>query len=422
MYQPTQDGFFGEFGGRYVPPQLQQALEDLEVVFNSYLSDPSFTQELASYLKDYVGRPTPLYLASHLSDHCGGARIYLKREDLNHTGAHKINNCLGQALLAKRMGKRRIVAETGAGQHGVATATACALLGLDAVVYMGVADIRRQALNVTRMQLLGATVVPVASGGGTLQAAVDAALADFAETPEATFYLLGSAVGPHPYPLIVRELQAVIGREVRQQSLAQIGCLPDYLIACLGGGSNAIGLFAPFYEDQEVNMIGIEAGGKGIASGKHAASLTTGSAGIIHGFRCYTLLDAAGEIAPAYSIAAGLDYPGVGPEHCFYKVSGRAQYEVITDDEAMQAFHLLAQKEGIIPAIESAHAVAYACKLAPTLSTEQNIVVNLSGRGDKDVEQVAAMDGERMIVKSAQDANHLVAARHSANNKSTMRP
>lgn len=391
MYQPTQDGFFGEFGGSFVPPALQRALTELEVAFKHCQSDPSFARELNDYLQDYVGRPTPLYFASRLSEYLGGARIYLKREDLNHTGAHKINNCLGQALLAKRMGKHRIVAETGAGQHGVATATACALLGLEAVIYMGAEDIRRQALNVTRMQLLGATVVPVASGSGTLRDAVDAALADYAETAETTFYLLGSAVGPHPYPVIVREFQAIIGQEVRRQSLAQIGRLPDYLIACIGGGSNAIGLFAPFYEDKGIQMIGVEAGGKGLATGKHAATITAGTAGVIHGFRCYTFLDAAGEIAPAYSIAAGLDYPGVGPEHCFYKDSGRADYVVITDTEAMQAFHLLSQREGIIPAIESAHAVAYACKLAPTLSPEYNIVINLSGRGDKDVEQVAAM-------------------------------
>lgn len=391
MYQPTQDGFFGEFGGSFVPPALQRALAELGAAFERCQKDPSFARELTHYLQDYVGRPTPLYFASRLSEHLGGARIYLKREDLNHTGAHKINNCLGQALLAKRMGKHRVVAETGAGQHGVATATACALLGLEAVIYMGAEDTRRQALNVTRMQLLGATVVPVASGSGTLKDAVDAALADYAETAETTFYLLGSAVGPHPYPVIVREFQAIIGQEVRRQSLAQIGRLPDYLIACIGGGSNAIGLFAPFYEDKDIRMIGVEAGGKGLATGEHAATLTAGTTGVIHGFRCYTFMDAAGQIAPAYSIAAGLDYPGVGPEHCFYKDSGRAEYEVITDAEAMQAFHLLSQMEGIIPAIESAHAVAYACKLAPTLRPEHNIVVNLSGRGDKDVEQVAAM-------------------------------
>lgn len=391
MYQPTQDGFFGEFGGSFVPPALQRALTELEAAFKRCQSDPSFARELTDYLQDYVGRPTPLYFASRLSEHLAGARIYLKREDLNHTGAHKINNCLGQALLAKRMGKHRVVAETGAGQHGVATATACALLGLEAVIYMGAEDTRRQALNVTRMQLLGATVVPVASGSGTLKDAVDAALADYAETADTTFYLLGSAVGPHPYPVIVREFQAIIGQEVRRQSLAQIGRLPDYLVACIGGGSNAIGLFAPFYEDKDIRMIGVEAGGKGLATGEHAATLTAGTTGVIHGFRCYTFMDAAGQIAPAHSIAAGLDYPGVGPEHCFYKDSGRAEYEVITDDEAMAAFHLLSQMEGIIPAIESAHAVAYACKLAPTLSPEQNIVVNLSGRGDKDVEQVAAM-------------------------------
>lgn len=391
MYHPTQDGYFGEFGGSFVPPALKQALAELEAAFLRYRSEAKFQQELTDYLQHYVGRPTPLYFAERLTTELKGARIYLKREDLNHTGAHKINNCLGQALLAKRMGKHRVVAETGAGQHGVATATVCALLGLEAVIYMGIEDTRRQALNVTRMQLLGATVIPVTSGNGTLKDAVDAALADYAETAETTFYLLGSAVGPHPYPVIVREFQSIIGREVRRQSVEQMGKLPDYLIACVGGGSNAIGLFAPFYEDKEVRMIGAEAGGKGLATGHHAATLAAGTAGVIHGFRCYTFLDAEGKPKPAYSIAAGLDYPGVGPEHCFYRDSGRAEYVVITDAEALQAFRLLSQIEGIIPAIESAHAVAYACKLAPTLNPEQSIVVNLSGRGDKDVEQIATL-------------------------------
>ncbi len=395
MYQPTKDGFFGTFGGSFVPPELQLALSELEEAFRHCQKDLSFAEELSHYLHNYTGRPTPLYLAERLSKQLGGARIYLKREDLNHTGAHKINNCLGQALLAKRMGKKRVVAETGAGQHGVATATACALLGLEAVIYMGVEDTRRQALNVTRMQLLGATVVPVTSGQGTLKDAVDAALADYAKSPETTFYLLGSAVGPHPYPLIVREFQAVIGREVRRQSLEQIGRLPDYLIACVGGGSNAIGLFAPLYEDKDVHMIGVEAGGKGLATGQHAATLAAGTVGILHGFRCYTFLDGQGQVTPAYSIAAGLDYPGVGPEHCFYRDSGRAQYVSVTDDEAIAAFQRLSQLEGIIPAIESSHAVAYACQLAPTLSPEHNIVVNLSGRGDKDVEQVATLLAEQ---------------------------
>lgn len=391
MYHPTKDGYFGEFGGSFVPPALQKALTELEEAFLHYRQDASFAAELTGYLNDYVGRPTPLYLAQRLTTELGGATVYLKREDLNHTGAHKINNCLGQALLAKRMGKKRVIAETGAGQHGVATATACALLGLEAIIYMGETDMQRQALNVTRMQLLGATVKPVTSGKGTLKDAVDAALADYAQSSATTFYLIGSVVGPHPYPLIVREFQAIIGREARVQSLDQIGSLPDYLIACVGGGSNAIGLFAPFYADKDVGMIGVEAGGKGIASGQHAATLTTGKAGIIHGFRCYTFIDELGQTAPAYSIAAGLDYPGAGPEHCFYRDSKRASYVSVTDAEAMAAFHLLAKLEGIIPAIESAHALAYAIKLAPSLSPSKNIIVNLSGRGDKDVDQVAAL-------------------------------
>ena len=388
MLQPTTTGFFGEFGGRFVPPVLEEALAELERAFNYWQADPSFQAELRSMLRDYVGRPTPLYFAHRLTAALGGARIYLKREDLNHTGAHKINNSLGQALLAQRMGKRRVIAETGAGQHGVATATACALLGLEAVVYMGEVDMQRQAPNVARMQLLGAQVSPVTKGAGTLKDAVDAALVDYANNADSTFYLLGSAVGPHPYPLMVREFQSVIGQEVRQQIMESAGRLPDYLVACVGGGSNAIGLFAPFYADTGVRMVGVEAGGKGLASGKHAAALTGGTVGVIHGFCTYAKRDANGEIAPTYSIAAGLDYPGVGPEHCFYKDTGRASYTTVTDTEALQALQLLARLEGIIPALESSHALAYACKLAPTLSPEQIIVVNLSGRGDKDLESL----------------------------------
>jgi tryptophan synthase beta chain len=391
MYQPSAEGYFGTYGGRFVPEQLQRPLQELTAAFERYRQDEDFLREFHGYLKQYVGRESPLTYAKRLSERLGGARIYLKREDLNHTGAHKINNAIGQALLAKRMGKRRVIAETGAGQHGVATATVCALLSLDCVIYMGEEDTRRQALNVFRMELLGAKVVSVTNGARTLKDAVDAALFDYADNAESTFYLLGSAVGPHPYPLMVREFQSVIGREARQQILAQDGKLPDYLVACVGGGSNAIGLFAPFYGDQSVRMVGVEPGGKGIQSGKHAASLSAGSPGVIHGFRCYTLQDAAGEPLPVHSVAAGLDYPGVGPEHSFYKDSGRAEYVSVTDEEALAAFRDLSLLEGIIPALESAHAIAYAMQLAPTLSPEQTIIVNLSGRGDKDVQQVANM-------------------------------
>lgn len=389
---PDKNGFFGEFGGRFVPPELELALQELEDAFFHCRDDEEFDREFTYYLQQYVGRANPLYYAERLSRYLGGARVYLKREDLNHTGAHKINNALGQALLARRMGKRRIVAETGAGQHGVATATVCALLGLECIIYMGEKDTVRQELNVYRMQLLGATVIAVKQGTRTLKDAVDAALSDYAQNVDNTFYLLGSAVGPHPYPLIVREFQSVIGREARQQLLEIAGCLPDYLIACVGGGSNAIGLFAPFYADSGVRLIGVEPGGEGLPTGMHAASISAGSPGLIHGFRCYTLQDATGEPLPVHSIAAGLDYPGVGPEHSFYKDSGRADYVSVTDAEALQAFKLLSRLEGIIPALESAHAIAYAAKLAPTLGSEQIIIVNLSGRGDKDVQQVAAAE------------------------------
>ncbi len=391
MYQPTTDGYFGEFGGRFVPPELERSLQELTDAFLCYRNDPDFLAEYRSYLKEYVGRPNPLTFASRLTEAAGGARIFLKREDLNHTGAHKINNTIGQALLAKRMGKRRIIAETGAGQHGVATATVCALLGLECIIYMGAEDTRRQALNVFRMELLGATVRTVSEGTATLKDAVDAALLDYMQHSADTFYLLGSAVGPHPYPLMVREFQSVIGQEARAQMLELTGRLPDYLVACVGGGSNAIGLFAPFYADQGVRIVGVEPGGKGLQSGQHAASLSAGSPGVIHGFRCYTLQDEQGQPLPVHSIAAGLDYPGVGPEHSFYRDSGRAEYVAVTDQSALAAFQTLSRLEGIIPALESAHAVAYAMELAPRLSPEQTIVVNLSGRGDKDVQQVAEM-------------------------------
>lgn len=386
-----QKGYFGEFGGSFVPEPLQEALDQLDLAFEQYKDDPEFTKELDYYMKQYVGRENPLYYAERLSQKLGGAKIYLKREDLNHTGAHKINNAIGQILLAKRMGIKRVIAETGAGQHGVATATACALFGMECVIYMGAIDAKRQELNVFRMELLGAKVVRVEDGAKTLKEAVDAALIDYMENYQNTFYLLGSAVGPHPYPTIVKHFQSIIGREARQQHLEQENRLPDYVMACVGGGSNAIGLFAPFYEDREVQIIGVEPGGKGLSSGLHAAPLNAGEPGIIHGFKCYMMKGADGEIAETHSIAAGLDYPGVGPEHSYYLTSGRASYVVITDEEALEAFHTLSKLEGIIPALESSHAVAYAMKLAPQLSLEQTIIVNLSGRGDKDVQQVFEM-------------------------------
>lgn len=386
-----QKGFFGEFGGQFVPDELRAALDYVAEAYGKLRSDPSFQEELAYYLSEYVGRPTPLYHAEHLSRKLGGAQVFLKREDLTHTGAHKINNVLGQALMAKRMGIKRVIAETGAGQHGVATATACALLDMECTVYMGAHDAKRQSLNVFRMELLGANVVAVQDGGKTLKEAVDAALRDFAQNYRTTFYVLGSAVGPYPYPDIVRDFQSVIGREARDQIMRKAGRLPDYLLACVGGGSNAIGLFAPFYADQEVQMIGCEPGGTGSELGQHAASITYGKPGIIHGFKCYTLMDEQGEVAPTRSIAAGLDYPGVGPEHSFYKASGRAKYVSVTDQEALDAFRILSKTEGIIPALESAHAVAHAMKLAPTLDKDKIIVVNLSGRGDKDADQVLQM-------------------------------
>lgn len=386
------NGYFGQFGGAFVPEELKNVLKDVEEDFYKYIEDEEFLNELAYYQRQYIGRENPLYLAKRLSEQLGGAKIYLKREDLNHTGAHKINNAMGQVLLAKRMGKKRIIAETGAGQHGVATATVCALMGLECIIYMGAIDIKRQELNVFRMEMLGAKVVPVTTGTATLKDAVDEALADFVANAHDTFYLLGSAVGPHPYPTMVREFQSVIGKEARKQILEAEGKLPDYIVACVGGGSNAIGLFAPFVDDLSVKIVGVEPGGKGLDTNEHAASISKGSVGVIHGFKCYTLQDENGEPLPVHSIAAGLDYPGVGPEHSYYKESNRAEYIAITDDEAMQAFFLLSRTEGIIPAIESAHAVAYAAKLAKTLSKDQTIIVNLSGRGDKDVNQVKEMN------------------------------
>jgi tryptophan synthase beta chain len=388
-----ETGYFGEFGGRYVPETLMAALTELERAYEQYKRDPVFMAEMAHYFRTYTGRPTPLYFAKRLTEDLGGARIYLKREDLNHTGAHKINNSLGQTLLAKKMGKSKIIAETGAGQHGVASATAAALLNCECTVFMGAEDVKRQSLNVFRMQLLGAKVIEVTSGTKTLKDAANEALRHWVASVQDTHYVIGSVVGPHPYPAMVRDFQSIIGVEARQQILERENRLPDYLVACVGGGSNAMGLFHPFVQDQEVKMVGVEAAGHGIHTGHHAATLTAGTKGVLHGALSYILQDDDGQILPAHSISAGLDYPGVGPEHSYYKDSGRASYQAITDAEALEAFQKLARLEGIIPALESAHALAYVMKLAPGLSPEQIIIVNLSGRGDKDVQSVSKILG-----------------------------
>lgn len=388
---PDANGFFGEFGGRFLPEKLNHIMCELRAEFDKAKADPAFIAEFKTYLKDYVGRPSPFYYAQRLSDHAGGAKIYLKREDLNHTGAHKINNVLGQVLLARSLNKKRVIAETGAGSHGVAVATVCALFDMECIVYMGAEDMRRQELNVFRMELLGAKVVPVTSGNSTLKDAVDAALNDLIENYEHTYYMLGSAVGPDPYPEMVKFFQSVIGEEIKVQCQKAEGRLPDYLVACMGGGSNAIGMFSPFYDDKSVKLVGVEPAGKGLDTPDHAATITKGKVGIIHGFKCLVLQDDNGEISPVYSVAAGLDYPGVGPEHSFYAQSGRAQYTSATDKEAIDAFILLSKTEGIIPAIESAHAVSYGVKLASTLSPDKIVVINLSGRGDKDVQEIAAI-------------------------------
>jgi tryptophan synthase beta chain len=388
---PDQEGYFGNYGGRFVPPNLVPVLDEVADAFYRFKDDPEFNDELDHYLRQYVGRANPLYLAEKLTRKYGGAKIYLKREDLNHTGAHKINNTIGQVLLAKRLGKHRIIAETGAGQHGVATATACALFDMECIIYMGEVDCERQALNVFRMELLGAKVIPVSMGTRTLKDAVDAAIMDLIQNYQNTFYMLGSAVGPHPYPVMVKHFQSVVGVEARRQILEMEGRLPDYLLACVGGGSNAIGLFAPFFEDKSVKIVGVEPAGKGLKTGQHAASLSVGKPGIIHGFKCYTLADEKGEPLPVHSVAAGLDYPGVGPEHSWYKDIGRAEYVSVTDKEALDAFVELSRVEGIIPAIESSHAIAHAMKLAATLPKDKIMIVNLSGRGDKDVQQVHQM-------------------------------
>ncbi len=390
---PDANGHFGPYGGRFVPETLMAPLEELRLAYERRRNDTQFLADLDWDLTHYVGRPSPLYLAKRWSEQLGGARIYLKREDLNHTGAHKINNTIGQGLLAKYMGKRRVIAETGAGQHGVATATVAARFGMDCVVYMGAEDIQRQAINVYRMRLLGAEVIPVTSGSRTLKDALNEAMRDWVTHVDDTFYIIGTVAGPHPYPAMVRDFQAIIGREARAQIQEQEGRLPDALIACVGGGSNAIGLFYPFLDDQSVAMYGVEAAGDGIATGRHAATLCAGKPGVLHGNRTYLIEDADGQIIETHSISAGLDYPGVGPEHAWLKDSGRAQYVAISDAEALAAFHALTRIEGIIPALESSHALAYAMKLAPTMRRDQLIIVNLSGRGDKDIHTVAAREG-----------------------------
>jgi len=385
---PDARGWFGDFGGRFVPETLMHALEELTEAYEAAKADPTFQEELDACLRDYVGRPSPLTFAARLTEKLGGAKIYLKREDLNHTGAHKINSTIGQAILARRLGKRRLIAETGAGQHGVATATAAALFGMECDVYMGTEDMRRQALNVFRMELLGTRVVPVDSGARTLKDALNEAMRDWMASVDYTHYLLGTVAGPHPFPEMVRDFQVVIGRETREQIHAKEGRLPDYLVACVGGGSNAMGLFYPFYEDRDVKFIGVEAGGRSLSIGDHAASLSAGSPGVLHGSLSYVLQDEDGQTADVHSVSAGLDYPGVGPEHSFYKDTGRAEYVSISDDEAIDAFIKLSRLEGIIPALESAHAVAHAMKLAPTLSKDEIVVINVSGGGDKDANEV----------------------------------
>ncbi len=390
---PDARGHFGAYGGTYVAETLIEPLRELTAAYEKYRVDPDFIAELEADLRHYVGRPSPIYEAARLSRQVGGARILLKREDLNHTGAHKINNTVGQALLARRMGKPRIIAETGAGQHGVASATVAARLGLECVVYMGAVDVERQAINVYRMKLLGAKVVPVTSGSKTLKDALNEALRDWVTNVADTFYIIGTVAGPHPYPKMVRDFNAVIGREARAQMLEQYGRLPDALVACVGGGSNAIGLFHPFLNDRDVRIVGAEAAGDGIASGRHAASLAAGRPGVLHGNRTYLLCDDDGQIIETHSISAGLDYPGVGPEHAFLKDAGRAQYVGVTDAEALEAFHLLARTEGILAALESSHAVAQAIKLARELPNDALILMNLSGRGDKDVHTIARREG-----------------------------
>jgi len=385
---PDNRGYFGDYGGRFIPETLVHALDELAAAYKEAKADAAFWAEFESLSHDYSGRPTPLYLAERLTKHCGGAHIFLKREDLAHTGAHKINNALGQGLLAQRMGKHRVIAETGAGQHGVATAAVCAMLGLDCVIYMGKEDMRRQSLNVFRMKLMGAEVRPVSGGSRTLKDAINDAIRDWVTNVRNTHYLLGSVVGPYPYPPMVRDFQSVIGRETREQIMATRHRLPDYIIACVGGGSNAIGIFYPFLDNQDVKLIGVEAAGRGINTGRHAAPLVAGKVGVLHGAKSYVLQDSNGQIRETHSVSAGLDYPGVGPEHSYLKDTGRAIYTSVNDEEALDGFQLLCRTEGITPALEPAHAIFYAAKIAASLNKEQIIVVNLSGRGDKDMDIV----------------------------------
>jgi len=394
--QPDKDGKFGQFGGRYVSETLMTAVLELEQAYYAAKNDPEFLTEFAYYLKNYVGRPSPLYLAQRLTDEIGGAKIYLKRDELNHTGSHKINNCIGQILLAKKMGKKRIIAETGAGQHGVATATVCALFSLPCVVYMGAKDVERQAANVFRMKLLGAEVVPVESGSKSLKDAINEAMRDWISNANDTYYLLGTVAGPHPYPVMVRDFHSVIGKEAREQILEVESRLPDALVACIGGGSNSIGLFHPFIDDADVKIYGVEAAGRGLATHEHSAAINKGSVAVLHGNKTYFLQDEDGQIQEAHSISAGLDYPGIGPEHAYLHDIKRVEYVSATDQEALDAFQLLCRTEGIIPALESSHAIAYCCKLAKKMRKDQIIVMNLSGRGDKDIHTVAKHLGVKL--------------------------
>ena len=396
MMLPDEKGYFGDYGGQFVPETLMPVLDELVTAYNQAKADNAFWAEFNSLSRDYSGRPTPLYFAERLTEHCAGAQIFLKREDLAHTGAHKINNALGQGLLAQRMGKRRIIAETGAGQHGVAAAAVCAKLGLKCIVYMGEEDVHRQSLNVFRMRLMGAEVRPVYSGSRTLKDAINEAIRDWVTNARDSYYLLGSVVGPYPYPMMVRDFQSVIGRETREQILAESNRLPDYIVACVGGGSNAIGIFYPFLDDKEVKLIGVEAAGRGIKTGEHAAPLMAGTTGVLHGTKSYVLQDAGGQIRETHSISAGLDYPGVGPEHSYLKDSGRAIYVAVTDEEALEGFQLLCDTEGISPALEPAHAIFHAAKMAGSLDKEQIIIINLSGRGDKDMDIVAQALGVKL--------------------------
>jgi len=393
---PDERGYYGDYGGSFVPETLIPALDELSAAYGKYKRDPGFLSRLAALERDYSGRPTPLYHAQRLTRYCGGAQVYLKREDLAHTGAHKINNALGQGLLAKAMGKQRIIAETGAGQHGVAAAAVCSMLGQQCIVYMGEEDVQRQSLNVFRMKLMGAEVRPVSSGSKTLKDAINEAIRDWVSNVVDSYYLIGSVVGPHPYPLMVRDFQSVIGREARIQVMEQCGRLPDRIVACVGGGSNAMGVFHPFVQDSEVELIGVEAGGCGVKTGKHAATLAAGRTGVLHGAKSYLLQDDGGQVLETHSISAGLDYPGVGPEHSYYKDRHRVEYVTVDDKEALEAFQLLSRLEGILPALESAHAIAHVIKLARDLDKDKIIVVNLSGRGDKDVHVVAGALGVQL--------------------------